>query len=114
MQRRIGLLILCCGLSAAPIKHSNAGEAYNTLSRLPEAEVARAFAGIVRSAGEQCTGVGRFVYIGDYKDAAYYTVQCTGGSDFAVQVQNGGNMSTRVTSCAAFRLFKMECWKPFQ
>lgn len=108
--------VMLAGVCATEVTEVMAGAASDTINALPEQRRADLFRQLLVSGGETCGAVTNVFFKGNNSSdngAAYYAIRCDPGGDWMVTVQNGGNMATRVTSCAVIKLVGVECWTPF-
>ena len=92
-----------------------AGRAYEMFSARTEAEQLSIMAALVSSAGHTCASASRHIYMGDdpKSDSAFWTIRCSNGEDYIVQVKNSGQMETTILACTLANALGVKCWKPF-
>lgn len=112
---RIGIRIgPCVAVLSAALTSATAAPKYEMLIAQPEAKQYELLAVAVSSAGYSCRRVTSFLFMGsDRDDAGYWSVRCSDGEDWVVQVSNdaGGTMS--VTPCSLLKHLGVICWQKF-
>lgn len=97
------------------VQDAAAGPAFDLLGRQSVTAQCRAFAQVIRGAGEACDAVTRLAYLGESAtaDAGFWTARCE-AADFIVAVSNSAAMGTTVLSCGKAEAMGVDCWKPFR
>ena len=91
-----------------------AGNGSKVLESVKESERAEALAVIVHRTGIECGEVTQSFLQGyDKEDAAYWSITCSNGQSYGVQVQSDPNAISRVLKCSIMKSMGVECYKQF-
>ena len=98
---------------AAPATRTG-NRAHDALVALPEQKRGEMLAGTVRSAGDACSRATRTFYQGSHKDgSAYWNVECSNGTSFAVSIKADATGSTKIVDCPTMNAVGASCFKKF-
>jgi len=84
------------------------------LESISVSERAMALAAIVHRIGRDCGEVTQAFLQGyDKEDAAYWSVSCSNGQSYNIQVQSDPNAVSRAIECGVMKSMGTECFKKF-
>lgn len=103
----------CVLLTAALSTYAN--EAHQALSGMSEPRQKGALAALLSDAGERCPSATRVFYRGaDKNKNAYWSVTCSTGQSFQIQIKPDVGGSTKIVDCAVLRtVAKIDCFRAF-
>lgn len=100
--------------SSAAYAQTHRNEAVRLMNTLAPDLQRFALARTVQSAGEKCQEGNRHLFLGyDQQNAGYYTVACTNGRAYQVQIGAGKGGATKILSCDILKAVKVDCWQKF-
>ena len=84
---------------------------YEAIWSQPQSEQERLFSEVLNKTGHDCPAVTEILFAGvDEDDAGYWSVRCSDGRDWIVQVLDDDNGTISVTSCEVIRQHQGDCW----
>jgi len=105
---KIFLSTLCLLLAIATT--SQAAQ-YEAIWSQPQIEQERILSEVLNKTGNDCPAVTEILFAGvDEDDAGYWSVRCSDGRDWMVQVLDDENGTISVTSCEVIRQHEGDCW----
>lgn len=102
---------------ASPAAQTIVGNpAHNAFAAMPEGERRIAFQQFMQGSGEECSMVQRTFYQGRTPNGeAFWNIECTGGTEWAIMVQPDTEGSTQLLECELMRaLAGSACWEAFE
>ena len=77
-------------------------------------ELHAAFAASIETSGEfQCEKVSEHLKLGENSGYNYITATCSDGNSYVLQIENSGDMQSRVMSCSDAAVIGIDCFKTF-
>ena len=105
---RISASTLCVLLAVAG---SAQGAQYEAIWSQSQNEQERLLSEVLNKTGHDCPAVTEILFAGvDEDDAGYWSVRCSDGRDWMVQVLDDENGTISVTSCDVIRQHDGDCW----
>lgn len=84
------------------------------LDDFSDTELHAAFASSIESSGEfQCEKVTEHLKLGTDPDYDYITATCSDGNSYVLQIENSGDMQSKIMSCADAAIIGIDCFKTF-
>lgn len=112
-RRAVGVIFAFC-VSLAVAGSLASAQTYRMLEQQSNAEKARILRSLINSAGNPCSEVTTVMFRGaDADQAGYWTVSCSDGGNWQVQVKNDAGGSSSVVSCDVLRAVNVDCWQKF-
>lgn len=106
-------ILLVVMISMAPVAHSN--EVSDFLKAETKQERRRIFGEVIHQSEKACGKVTKTFFQGrDRDDAAYWSVACSGGNSYSVQIPADSNASARVLECSLLEALGIKCFKKLQ
>jgi hypothetical protein len=88
-------------------------KAHDMLVKMSDGERTMALGALLKESNESCIAKSSFFQGVDEDNAAYWSVACSGGEDYSIQVAADGDGSTRILECGIMKAIGVECFKKF-
>jgi hypothetical protein len=90
-----------------------ANEVVNILEKLPENERTQKLGGLLNASDTPCVATISFFRGVDKDGAAYWSVACSNGKSYAIQVNNDSEGSSKIADCDVLKTAGVDCFTKF-
>lgn len=109
MKSRLMFVVLLAFASAGLAKNNS-----RILESVSAKEREATLTAIIDRSGRECGEITQSFLQGyDKADAAYWSVSCSNGASYSIQVQSDANAVSRVVACGIMKVMGVECFKKF-